>query len=200
MALDGSHAPGATPLDPDELEALIPEHISTQSELNAWEQRNIIGGQEWALRSRGATPDYLLSDHYVRQLHNKMFGSTWRWAGQYRRSEKNLGIDWMQIPEQVRNACEDAKLWVSDEVFEPRELAIRFHHRLVFIHPFANGNGRHTRLMADLLLIKYFKLERLSWGNRDLVSSGEARNQYLKSLREADKGSFDALIDFATNA
>ncbi len=114
--------------------------------------------------------------------------------------ERHIGIDWMQIPEQVRNACEDAKLWVSDAVFEPRELAIRLHHRLVFIHPFANGNGRHARLVADLLLIKHFKLERLPWGNRDLVSSGEVRNRYLESLRAADRGSFDALIDFATNA
>lgn len=200
MALGGSHVPGATPLDFDELEALIPEHIWTQGELNAWEQRNIIGGQEWALKSRGATAKHLLSDHFVRQLHNKMFDRTWTWAGQYRHSGKNIGMDWMQIPEQVRNACEDAKLWVNEKVFEPLELAVRFHHRLVFIHPFPNGNGRHARLMADLLLIKHFKLERLPWGSRDLVSSGEARARYLESLREADLGAYDALIEFATNA
>ena len=200
MALEGFHAPGATPLEFDELEALIPEHISTQGELNAWEQRNIISGQEWALRARGATLENLLSDHYARQLHQRMFDNTWQWAGQYRKSGKNTGIDWMQIPEQVRNACEDAKQWVSDNVFDPQVLAVRFHHRLVFIHPFANGNGRHARLMADLLLIKYFKQERLPWGNSDLVTAGELRNQYLHSLRKADQGSFDALIKFSTNA
>jgi Fic-DOC domain mobile mystery protein B len=199
MALGGEHAPGATPLDPEELAELVPDHITTQAELNEWEQRNIIRGQEWALKSRSLRFPNLITDHFVRELHKKMFDQTWKWAGKYRQSGKNIGVDWTQISEQVRNACGDATLWVNESVFEPQELAIRFHHRLVYIHPFPNGNGRHARLLADLLLMKHFRIERLSWGNYDLVSPGKARERYLAALRKADNGSFGSLINFATN-
>lgn len=199
MAIGDAHSPGATPLVPEELAELIPDHITTQAELNEWEQRNIIRGQEWALKSRSAIFPNLLTDHFVRELHKKMFDDTWKWAGEYRKSGKNIGVDWTHIPEQVRNACEDATLWVKESVFEPEELAIRFHHRLVYIHPFPNGNGRHARLIADLLLMKQFKIERLSWGAYDLVSPGKARERYLSALREADNGFFGSLVNFATN-
>jgi Fic-DOC domain mobile mystery protein B len=198
MALGDAHALGATPLDPDELAELIPGHISTQGELNEWEQANIVQGQEWALRSTKSTFAKLLTDQYVRKLHNRMFDQTWRWAGQYRTTGKNIGIDWVQIPEQVRVTCANAQHWVLESVFEPVELAIRLHHRLVEIHPFPNGNGRHARLFADLLLIKHFGTDRLPWGGRDLVASGENRNRYLAALREADHGRLINLIDFAS--
>jgi Fic-DOC domain mobile mystery protein B len=200
MAIGDAHAAGATPLDPDEMADLIPDHISTQGELNEWEQFNIVQGQEWALRSRKFSYPNLLTDHYVRQLHRKMFDQTWRWAGEYRKTGKNIGIEWMHIPEQVRVACENAQLWVRESVFDPLELAVRLHHRLVVIHPFPNGNGRHARLYADLLLIKHFGTERLPWGGQDLVGSGVNRDIYLAALRKADQGDFGDLIGFATRS
>ncbi len=197
MALGDAHAPGATPLDPDELAGLIPDHVSTQGELNEWEQSNIVQGQEWALRSRKSRFPVLLTDSYVRELHRKMFDQTWKWAGHYRTSGKNIGIDWRQIPEQLRVACENARYWVENGTFDPVELAVRFHHRLVEIHPFPNGNGRHARLVADLLLMKHFKLERLPWGGRSIGDVGDVRDSYLRALREADGRDFVGLLEFA---
>jgi len=197
MALGSAHAPGATPLDPNELADLIPDHLTTQRELNEWEQSNIIQGQEWAIKSRRSTFSDLLDDHFLKLLHKRMFDKTWKWAGEYRKSDKNIGIDWMQIPVQVRNASEDAKVWVDKKVYEPRELAVRFHHQIVKIHPFPNGNGRHARLVADLLLMKYYKVERLGWSRHDLTAHSESRARYISALRDADKGDFDELIQFA---
>lgn len=197
MALGDAHAPGATPLDPDELADLIPDHISTQAELNEWEQSNIIQGQEWALRSRRSTHRRILKDEFIRTLHRRMFDQTWKWSGTYRTSGKNFGIDWPQIPEQVRVACDNAQYWVENHVFEPIELSVRLHHRLVVIHPFPNGNGRHARLLADLLLLRHFKVERPPWGGQNLSVASETRDRYLQALREADCGNFVSLISFA---
>jgi Fic-DOC domain mobile mystery protein B len=198
VALGDAHAPGATPLDPDELAGLIPEHITTQGELNEWEQSNIIQAQEWALRSRNSSSTRILTDRFVRQLHKRMFDQTWNWAGEYRTTGKNIGIEWMHIPEQVRVACDNAQLWVDEEVFGPTELSVRFHHRLVAIHPFPNGNGRHARLIADLLLMKHFKLDRLPWSGKNLVLPSEEREAYLTALGNADLGDFTQLIEFAS--
>ena len=197
MALGGAHAPGATPLDPDELAALIPTQITTQGELNEWEQRNIIQGQEWALGSRRLRFPSIATDTFVRDLHRKMFDQTWKWASAYRTSGKKIGIDWPQIPEQVRVACENARYWIENEEYEPVELSVRFHHRLVFVYPFPNGNGRHARLMADILLMKHFAADRLSWGGQNLGKAGESRNEYMAALAEADQGSFRRILAFA---
>lgn len=198
MALGEVHAPGATPIDPDELAELIPDHISTQSELNEWEQANIVRGQEWALGSRRSSYRTILSDSFLRDLHNRMFDLTWKWAGAYRRSAKNIGIDWPQIPEQVRVASENAQFWIENEIFQPVELVVRFHHRLIVIHPFPNGNGRHGRLVADLLLMRHFDTERLPWGGHSLVEASGIRDRYLAAMRAADKGDFASLLSFAS--
>jgi len=200
MALSDSKNPGATALDPDEIADLIPKHIATQDELNEWEQSNIVQGQEWALRARSSKFPNLLTDYYVRQLHKKMFDQTWRWAGEYRKTGKNIGIEWVQIPVQTRNACEDAQLWVRKSIYEPVELCVRVHHRLVQIHLFPNGNGRHARLVADLILLKHYKLNRLPWGGRDLGLPGGNRDRYLAALRLADQGDFASLVKFASHA
>ncbi len=198
MALSDSQPSGATALDPDEIADLIPKHIATHDELNEWEQSNIIQGQEWALRSRFSKFPKILTDDYVRQLHKRMFDQTWRWAGEYRRTGKNIGINWEQIPVQTRNTLEDAQLWVRESIYEPVELCVRVHHRLVEIHPFPNGNGRNARLIADLILLKHFKLNRLPWGGRELGLPGGNRNQYLAALRLADQGDFASLVKFAS--
>lgn len=186
------YAPGATPLDPDEHAALIPRHIATQGELNEWELQNIIEARQWAVRSR--EPDMLSAD-YMRKLHRQMLGKTWRWAGSFRTTEKNIGVAPEQIAIQLRNLADDIHYQLEHDTFPLRELAARFHHRLVWIHPFANGNGRFGRLMTDLLL--QARGERpFTWGSGDLVAAGEVRDRYITALRAADARDYGPLLEF----
>lgn len=173
---------GTTPLDPDEAEGLIPAHIGTHGALNEWEQANILTAEEWAFSRRRTE---VLSMDFVLETHRRMFGDTWTWAGSIRRTNKNIGVSVDRIRPQLQNLLEDAKCWIAHKTYEPDELATRLHHRLTQVHPFLNGNGRHARLMADVLL---FNLERprFSWGSTDLYRKGEARERYIAALRDAD--------------
>ncbi len=188
-----SYAPGATPLDPDEAAGLIPTHISTQGDLNEWEQANILQGLRWALRQK--TRD-LLDEKVLRELHRRMLGQTWRWAGEFRRSDKSIGVDWRQIQVQLRDLLRDVKTQIEFAAYPPDEIALRFHHRLVWIHPFANGNGRHARLAADML-IRRLGHSAFSWGGEALTSAGEPRQAYLAALRAADGRNYAPLLRFA---
>ena len=183
-----------TPLAPEELADLIPS-LATKEELNEWERENILRAREWAIRDR-TSPTDMASDGYVRKVHSKMFDQTWKWAGQYRRTEKNIGIAAYQIREQLAALLGDVRYWIEHGTFPPDEIAVRFHHRLVVIHPFPNGNGRHARLIADLLAIKLGRTA-FTWGATDLVKPGEARAGYLDAIRAADKDDIQPLIAFA---
>ncbi len=195
MAIDDSESAGATPLNEDERRQLKPAHITTRGELNAWEQANMEAAFEWALSPRRGRRPPLLSDAYLRLLHRKMFDKTWKWAGEYRTSERNIGIPFLQIAEQVRILCDNTRYQIDHPPFDADRLAAEFHHRLVQIHPFPNGNGRHARLMTDVLL-KSLGKEPFSWGNGNLETPGNARQRYLEALRAADGGQFDPLIRF----
>ena len=189
------YAPGATPLDPDEAAALVPTHITTQGDLNAWEQVNIAKGDRWAARQE---KQELLVESFLRELHRQMFDKTWHWAGTFRRSNKNIGVDWTQVAVSVRNLLENTKYQIENRVYDTDEMAVRFHHQLVWIHPFPNGNGRHARLMADWLAIRLGR-PRLSWGEGqvNIHSLKELRVQYIAALRAADLGQLNDLIAFA---
>lgn len=191
--MDFQYAPGATPLDPDEAAGLIPRHITTQGELNEWEQTNILEGVQWALKQKKRD---LLDEAYQRELHRRMFSKTWKWAGSFRQTDKNIGVDWLQIPVQLRNLQGDAKAQIEFKSYPPDELVLRFHHRLVWIHPFANGNGRHARLMADML-IQRMGHPAFSWGGQSLVGASEKRRAYLDALRAADGRDYQPLFQFA---
>jgi len=191
-----TYQPGQTPLDPDEKEGLKPKHISTQGELNAWEQINIFKGSRWAQRQLKKD---ILDDVFLRELHKRMLGDTWAWAGTYRKSDKNIGCDWVQVSTRVRNLLDNTKYQLEHAVTELDELAIRFHHQLVLVHPFPNGNGRHSRLIADLLLQKMGRVP-FSWGSgsySSLVSQTDLRTAYLTALRAADQGNIAPLLAFA---
>ena len=192
MGLSDAHAPGATPLDPDEARGLIPGHIRTQAELNQWEQANVLEGSTWALRSRERD---FLSEAFVRELHRRMFGNTWRWAGTFRTTGKNIGVDSTQIVVKLRDLLHDARYWLEHRTYEVDEIAARFHHRLVAIHPFSNGNGRHARLMTDVLL-KRRGAAAFAWGGANLETAGDARDRYLAALRAADAGDYAQLLAF----
>ena len=193
MALIPEYSPGATPLSPEELQGLIPSFITTQGSLNEFEQANIMHGLAWATKSR----QDILTEKFVMELHKQMFGETWKWAGTYRNSDKNLGCPYWDVPLRVMELLKNTQVIIEGNSTPPDQIAVRFHHRLVSIHPFPNGNGRHSRLMADLL-IKRLGEKPFTWGGQiDLVSPSEIRNQYLAALRQADNRDIGPLVQFA---
>lgn len=182
----------ATPLTPGEQRELIPAHIAYRRELNDAEQENIARGQDWALKSRRDP----LSEKFITDLHKRMLGDVWRWAGKFRKSERNLGIPFYEIPAALRQLLDDTKAWIDYKSYPPDEIAVRFHHRLVQIHPFPNGNGRHSRLMADLLIMRLGG-ERFTWGSANLQAAGDVRRRYITALQAADNHDFGPLLALA---
>jgi len=187
---------GAMPLDPDEIRGLKPRHISTRGELDELEQVNIQAGLMWLSRRR--KPD-VLSETFVRALHKRLFGDVWAWAGTFRDTEKNIGIDPLHIAVALRMLLDDAHYWVGHATYAPVEAAARFHHRMVSIHPFPNGNGRHARIMADALLVHIYGEAPIDWaGGHDPQAMGERRTHYLRALRAADAGDIAPLLAFVS--
>ena len=184
----------ATPLDPDELAGLKFKHVSTRGELDQLEQAVITDCLKWLARQKH--PD-VLSEGFVLELHKRLFGSVWKWAGSFRHTEKNTGVDPVQVAIHIRQLLDDAKYWVEHGTYPPRELAARFHHKLVSIHPFPNGNGRHARIMADTVLTKLLHEPAIDWaGGYRLEAMNERRNEYIAALRAADRHDFSALLEF----
>ncbi len=185
---------GATPLDSDELEGLKYKHITTKGELDQLEQGNIQMGLVWLSRSRN--PD-LLSEEFIRKLHKQLFGDVWKWAGKFRTTGKNIGVDAAQIGVQLRMLLDNTKYWIENETYPAEEIAIRFHHRLVYIHLFPNGNGRHARIMADALLTKLMKKKPIDWaGGYDLQLMINVRRKELciNNIRAADNPDYTLFI------
>lgn len=187
---------GATPIDRDEAVGLIPKHITTLEELNRWEYENILQTSK-SVFARKQTD--ILTDEYLRKLHKKMFGNVWKWAGTYRTSMKNIGCEAYLIAPSVRDLLLDTKTWIEFNTYAPLEVAVRFHHRLVQIHPFPNGNGRHSRMMTDILLVHALNSERFSWGNCRLDINNIIRNKYIQALKTADVGNYTALMEFVVS-
>lgn len=192
MMLDELPA-GASPLDPDEADDLIPQHISTRGELNAWEQVNIAKGRAW-LRRRRANAS-VLTMHVVHELHRQMFSDTWRWAGRFRQTVKNIGVLPESIAEHMHNLIADTRFWIQNHSYAPDEIACRFHHRLVAVHPFPNGNGRHARLLTDALL-EEMQVAPFTWGSGSLDDQGYVRDRYIRALHAADMGDYAPLLAF----
>jgi Fic-DOC domain mobile mystery protein B len=186
---------GNTPLSPEEQADLMP-NLATKEELNEWERQNILEAYTWALEPKRISRQDPLTEPYVRELHLRMFDQTWKWAGMYRTTEKNIGIPHYQIRDSLAALLGDVHYWLEHQSFAPDEIAIRFHHRLVFIHSFANGNGRHARLMADVLAQRQNR-PIFTWGSADIAQAGDFRRSYLDALRAADKNDIRALLVFA---
>ena len=182
----------ATPLTEEDKRGLKLAYITNRAQLNAAEQENIARGQDWALSRRRN----LLTEQGIRSLHQHMFGDVWRWAGRFRTSETNLGINFWEIPTALRVLLDDAKTWIEMKAYPPDEIAVRLHHRLTQIHPFPNGNGRHARLTADILIMQLGG-ERFSWGRANLRDAGGVRKQYIAALQAADGHDIDPLMVFA---
>ena len=184
---------GATPLDLDETEGLLLTHITTRGELDRWEQDNIIEAIAWLDKTK---PTDILNEQFIKKLHKHMFGDAWKWAGQFRQSDKNIGGPWYNVAEDLRNLCEDVRLWIEDAEESEDEIGVRFHHRLVSIHAFPNGNGRHARLMTDLLIENILGSSRFSWGSKDLSEAGDFGKRYITALQAADRGDYKLLQEF----
>lgn len=195
MGLAFVYEEGQTPLNEDESEGLLAKTITTQHQLNEVEQLNIEEAIEWTLRKKFALRD-ILNESFSNDLHKKMFGSVWKWAGDYRKTNKNIGVDKYQIATSLRNLRDDCKFWIDNKTFSEDEIAIRFKHRIVSIHCYSNGNGRHSRLIADIIASHVFRKPVFTWGSASLRSS-EARTIYIKALKKADQGDISDLIDFA---
>ncbi len=185
---------GATTIDLDEVEYLIPKHIELQAELNEWEQANILAAKVW-LETQKIELTSFATINFCKLLHKKMFDKTWTWAGKFRKTNKNIGIDWLQVSVALKNLFDDLISQIQNNSYQTDEIAARFHHKLVHIHAFSNGNGRHARLATDYMLTilgnKIF-----SWGRHDLTSKNDTRKRYIKALQAADKGEYQPLVVF----
>ena len=190
-SLPGPQDDGGTELSEEERDGLIPSYITIRSELNEAEQANILEAEEWAFAHKRD----LLEEKLLNTLHKRMYGNVWGWAGNYRTTGKNTGIDAYRIPTELRQLLDDCRYWIENGSYEPDEIAARFHHRLVSIHCYPNGNGRHARLAADLLL-KSMGQERFSWGGKSLVDLSETRKRYIAALQEADGHDIGFLLEF----
>ena len=196
MGLDANFQYGQTPLDEEEIQGLLLPTIATHGELDEFEQQNIEQAVLWAM-GRAFKSKVVFSEDFVRMIHKRMFKNVWAWAGEFRKTNKNIGVDYWQIPVELRSLLEDVKYWYEHHAFSPDEIAIRFKHRIVCIHCFANGNGRHSRLIADIIVEKIYNEPVFTWGSAKLLKKGEARLLYLQALKEADKGNYSLLLAFA---
>lgn len=188
---------GATPLDADEMQGLLIDTITTQAELNFVEQQSIIESSKWIFETNHKT---ILTDQFFKKLHKKMFQSVWTWAGFHRTTNKNIGVEPYKISTEIKKLCDDCEYWIENQTYDWNEIAARFHHKVVWIHPFANGNGRFSRILTDILLKKHNQTT-LTWGRNtfskdDFSSESALRTEYILSLREADNKKFRKLIHF----
>ncbi len=196
MGLNLTYIGGQTPLDDEELEELLIPTVTTRDELDEFEQQNIESAMQWTLSNRFAAEE-ILSEEFLRKLHAEMYGKVWSWAGEFRRTNKNIGVDKFQIPLQLRGLLEDCRYWIVHDTFTADEIAVRFKHRLVYIHCFPNGNGRHSRLAADILVSHVFDRPVFTWGRSALQQSNDSRSAYISALHAADQGDLAPLIRFA---
>ncbi len=196
MGLDLNYIDGQTPIDEDEKDGLLIGTITTKADLDEFEQQNIEEAIQWALGRRFNTKD-VFTERFIHTLHKRMYGHVWAWAGTFRKTVKNIGIDWYQIPAELKMLCDDTVFWIENKTYAPDEIAVRFKHRLVSIHCFPNGNGRHSRLMGDIIIEKIFEQDVFSWGGANLTKKGDARAAYLVAVKAADTGNYSPLLSFA---
>jgi len=196
MGLAFEHVDGQTPLDENEIHGLKIRSVTTKGELDEMEQNNIEEAQLW-LFGRRLNYTQILTHEFIMALHKRMYGKVWNWAGEFRKTNKNQGIPFFQIPTELKQLLDDTLFWVVHNTYDPDEIAIRFKHRLVSIHCFSNGNGRHSRLMADIIIEKVFAQKVFSWGMSDLSAENNVRSNYLEAIKLADQNNYSALLKFA---
>ncbi|MGP8215373.1 MAG: mobile mystery protein B [Bacteroidia bacterium] len=196
MGLEIEYIDGQTPLDEDEKDGLLIQSITTRGELDEFEQQNIEEAVAWSLNNRFKR-ERIVTEDFVRELHTRMLGGVWRWAGEFRKTNKNIGVDWHQIGVSLKQLNGDCLYWIDNKTYPEEEIAMRFKHGIVNIHCFPNGNGRHSRLIADIIVSHVFGKTVFTWSGGNLNKPGDARANYLRAIREADKGNVQPLLTFA---
>lgn len=196
MGLELQYEDGQTLLDDEEREGILIPTITTRGELDELEQYNIEQAMLWSV-SRRFKQDLVFTEKFIQTVHRQMYGLVWDWAGQFRKTNKNIGVDKWQIAAALKYLLDDASFWYAHKTYLPDEAAVRFKHRLVSIHCFPNGNGRHSRLLADIIISKLYQQPVFSWGAALLTRKGEARSAYLAALKVADAGDIQPLLQFA---
>ncbi|MBI5916598.1 MAG: mobile mystery protein B [Bacteroidetes bacterium] len=196
MELDFDYTDGQTPLDEDEKDGLLIPTIATRGELDEFEQQNIEQAVQWVL-GRSFKQEMIFTEVFIKTVHRRMYGHVWKWAGKFRKTNKNIGVDKWQIPTQLKQLLDDIQFWIDNKIYLPDEIAVRFKHKLVSIHCFSNGNGRHSRLMADIIIEKIYKMPVFTWGAANLVAQGDARTRYINAIKAADAGDVAPLVVFA---
>jgi len=197
MGLNLQYEDGQTPLNEEEIDGLKIKSITTQGELDEFEQLNIEKAIEWTIHAN-LKSEKILTEKFIKDLHKKMYGDVWKWAGDFRKTNKNIGINWIQVGVELKLLVDDTKYWIANKTYSPEEIAIRFKHRIVAIHCFSNGNGRHSRVMADLIMEHVFAKNIFTWQQSNMVKANETRKQYINALKEADNGNINPLIEFAS--
>ena len=198
MGLDLEYVEGQTPLDEEEKEGLKIKSITTKSELDEFEQLNIEKAVEWTIHNN-FKPKVVLTEKFIKTLHKKMYSDVRKWAGHFRKTEKNIGTKWINIGIELKTLLDDSQYWTEKSTFSDEEIAIRFKHRIVSIHCFPNGNGRHSRMMADIIMESVFGKEIFKWHQSTMVKADEIRKKYIDALKKADQGDINPLIEFAKN-
>ena len=196
MGLELNYINGQTPIDENEKAGLLIPTIATRGELDEFEQLNIEEAVQWTL-TRPFKQPIILTESFVKEVHKRMFNQVWAWAGEFRRTNKNIGVDRLRVPLELKILLDDVKYWVEHNIYPPDEIAIRFKHKIVSIHCFPNGNGRHSRLMADIIIEKIYKQAVFSWGAVELSCEGDSRTTYIQALKAADNGDYTRLLSFA---
>ncbi len=198
MGLSLDYNDGQSPLEEEEKEDLLIKTVTTQTELDELEQLNIEKAVAWTIGKK-FKPATIFTKQFIKKVHKQMFGDVWKWAGSFRKSEKNIGVEWIKIAVELKYLLDDIKNWIVKETYPPDEIAIRFKHRLVKIHCFPNGNGRHSRLMADIIIESVFEKDVFSWHSSNMVKPDETRKEYIAAIRAGDRGNIQPLIEFARN-
>ncbi len=196
MGLSLEYIHSTTLLSPEEMGGLKIKSISTQGELDEFEQQNIEKAIQWTFGKK-LNPASLVSEKFILEIHKRMFSDVWKWAGKFRKTEKNLGIPSFKIPTELKILLDDTVFWIQNDTYSTDEICIRFKHRLVSIHCFSNGNGRHSRLMADLITERIFQIPVFTWGMKTYTSNLSAREIYLSAIKSADKLDYKPLLEFA---
>jgi len=196
MGLELEYIKGQTPIDEDEKEGLLINTISTRGELDEFEQANIENAIEWSLKKKHSY-ERILSVEFIKEVHKRMFSEVWDWAGTFRVTNKNIGVDKYIIEQEIHVLIDDCKYWIENNIFQEDEIAIRFKYRLVRIHPFPNGNGRHSRLCGDILVSHALNQPFFSWGGKNITDQGETRARYLRAIYRAAQEDIIPLLEFA---
>ncbi len=198
MGLSLDYNDGQFPLEEEEKEDLLIKTVTTQTELDELEQLNIEKAVAWTIGKK-FKPATIFTEKFIKKVHKQMFGDVWKWAGKFRKSAKNIGVAWVEIAVEVKYLLDDTKYWIENKTYSPHEIAIRFKHRLVKIHCFPNGNGRHSRLMADIIIESVFNKDVFPWHSSNMVKPDETRKEYIAAIRAGDRGNIQPLIEFARN-